>query len=320
MPGMHVEKLGISPLKSGRYYPDHQTLWFETNGTFGDRRHMVVEAKPHTNVRYHVDEVAQPGQFLSQREDPNMAKIIAKPVFAFSLELNFEGETIVVSEKDDEESNLIDVSVWGWHGQAVDEGDEAADWMSRVMERPVRLVRASSKKPRFVEGNKDLGVVNFSDGYPLLVTSVGSIAAVNKRLVENGKSPVDHARFRPNIVLGGNDEPFIEDRIKSFEFEAGGLTWLAVRRKPCSRCVIVDKDPNTGETSLGVQKALTQLGRKGTYADIDRFGQDQKLFFGQNFRIVVPERASYFNPALLSLGDTVVPRFSEKPNWLSVER
>jgi uncharacterized protein YcbX len=201
-------------------YPN-QTLWFETNGTFGDRRHMVVEAKPHTNVRYHVDEVAQPGQFLSQREDPNMAKIIAKPVFAFSLELNFEGETIVVSEKDDEESNLIDVSVWGWHGQAVDEGDEAADWMSRVMERPVRLVRASSKKPRFVEGNKDLGVVNFSDGYPLLVTSVGSIAAVNKRLVENGKSPVDHARFRPNIVLGGNDEPFIEDRIKSFEFEAG---------------------------------------------------------------------------------------------------
>jgi uncharacterized protein YcbX len=31
--------------------------------------------------------------------------------------------------------------VWEWSGVAADEGDEAAAWFSKFLERPVRLVR-----------------------------------------------------------------------------------------------------------------------------------------------------------------------------------
>ena len=56
----------------------------------------------------------------------------------------------------------------------------------------------------------------FSDGYPVLVTSSASLDALNDKLVTAGHAPVGIERFRPNIVLGGL-EPHDEDRLKTIE-------------------------------------------------------------------------------------------------------
>ena len=161
-------------------------------------------------------------------------------------------------------------------------------------------------------------MVGFADGYPLLITSTASIDAVNTQLELSGKGPVNSARFRPNIVLGGEGiEPFVEDKIEAIEFDSHGLIWRFIRSKPCGRCVVVDKDPDTGDTSPGVQKALSALGRTGTYTEI-RFGSDPKIFFGQNFVIQVPEEAHYDQPAIPNRGSLVKVKYTDRPNWIPV--
>jgi len=316
---LQIAALGGTPLKSSHYYADKSSMIVDTLGGTSDREFMFVESEPHTNIRYHKDEVALPGQFLSQREDPRMAQIHALPRL-YSLRLAAEGhDTVVIPEESDVEANFRQVSVWGWNGIGVDQGDEAAEWGREVIGRPVRLVKTSLARPRYVEGNRDLGIVGFSDGYPLLVTSTASINAVNDQLGKAGKDPVDSARFRPNIVLGGEEglEPFIEDRIEVIEFDSEGLIWRFLRAKACSRCVIVDRDPDTGNTKPGVQKALTTLGRAGVHADI-RFGDGQKLFFGQNFVIQTPEEARYDQPARIAKGAEVRVRLNDEPNWKQI--
>ena len=45
--------------------------------------------------------------------------------------------------------------------------------------------------------------VNFADGYPLLLTSTGSLEALGRWLTEDGHDPVPMNRFRPNVVVAG---------------------------------------------------------------------------------------------------------------------
>lgn len=40
-------------------------------------------------------------------------------------------------------------TVWEWHGPAIDAGDEAAEWFSAHLGKPVRLVRYGGKSPLF---------------------------------------------------------------------------------------------------------------------------------------------------------------------------
>jgi hypothetical protein len=94
----------------------------------------------------------------------------------------------------------------------------------------------------------------FGDGYPLLVTSEGSVAELNRRLVEAGHAPVGVERFRPNIVLAGleaNDE----DRLDAIRVAADREVVLKPV-KPCVRCTIPDVDPATGEQGSSVNEVL----------------------------------------------------------------
>ena len=64
------------------------------------------------------------------------------------------------------------------------------------------------------------------------------------------------ARFRPNLVLEGLDDPHAEDTIDRLEIDApeGVVTLKLV--KPCVRCSIPDVDPATGEPGQAVGDAL----------------------------------------------------------------
>ncbi|CAK9166371.1 unnamed protein product [Ilex paraguariensis] len=120
------------------------------------------------------------------------------------------------------------VSVWEWSGSAFDEGAEASKWFSYYLGKPSRLVRFNEvSETRTVDRNYARGYkVMFSDGYPLLLLSQGSLDALNKHL----KDPLPVNRFRPNILVDGC-EPFSEDLWK--EMRINKLTFHGV--KLCSR-------------------------------------------------------------------------------------
>lgn len=70
------------------------------------------------------------------------------------------------------------------------QGDEAADWFTTYLSKPVRLVHMPNSCKRAVSsGFRRSGgstEVSFADGFPLLVASEESMEEVNRRLPEVG--------------------------------------------------------------------------------------------------------------------------------------
>jgi uncharacterized protein YcbX len=87
------------------------------------------------------------------------------------------------------------------------------------------------------DGLNGVHVTAFSDGYPALLASEASMAALNAKL---GKA-LSINRFRANIIVDG-DVAWAEDTWD--EFRLGQLHFQCL--KPCSRCVVPSLDPETG--------------------------------------------------------------------------
>jgi uncharacterized protein YcbX len=185
----------------------------------------------------------------------------------------------------------------------LDEGDGAANWLAEALAKSLpepqreagrlRLVRLPHEQRRWVETEflppAERGVVHtaFADGYPLLITSDASLAALNQRLEAKGEAPVPMERFRPNLVVSGGD-PFAERDWASL----AGPGYRLGLRKPCKRCKIITLDQRSGEAPSAKEplKTLvemdTQPGWKGA-------------FFGQN--AVVEQGVG----AILRVGDVL---------------
>ncbi len=144
------------------------------------------------------------------------------------------------------------VSVWEYAGDADDEGEEAAAWVSAVVGRAVRLVRYApcGGRPRLVApawtpaGAPPGAEAAFKDGDPLLVTSAASAADLAARL---GRAGLDGRRFRANIVIAGA-APWEEDGWAELSIggEGGGEGIRVGLAKPCDRCTIPAVNPETG--------------------------------------------------------------------------
>ncbi|KAM3259836.1 hypothetical protein ACQJBY_051244 [Aegilops geniculata] len=130
-----------------------------------------------------------------------------------------------------EHATLDDVSVWEWSGSAYDEGPEAAEWFSAYFGKPSRLVRFKEESeirptnPEYAQGYK----ITFTDCFPFLIASQGSLDALNELL----KEPVPINRFRPNILVDGCN-PYAEDLWKTMKINK--LTFDGV--KLCDRCKV----------------------------------------------------------------------------------
>ena len=195
----------------------------DVRGIEHDRRWMVVDAI---------------GGFRTQRELPRMALI--HPVISDgALTLTAEGMPDLSIRLAAPGSRLT-VGVWNDTVEAVDQGDVVAEWLTRFLAEPLRLVRFDEAADRRVEqayAVRPEDQVGFADAYPLLIGNEASLAELNTRLAE----ALPMRRFRPNIVVAGA-EAYAEDTWS--RIRVGDVKIAVV--KPCARCAITTVNPDTG--------------------------------------------------------------------------
>ncbi|HXQ38218.1 MAG TPA: MOSC N-terminal beta barrel domain-containing protein [Anaerolineales bacterium] len=258
-----VSSLIYYPIKACRGF-DVDSAMVERMGLQNDRRMMVVTPE---------------GGHLTQREHPRLALVTPK--------LNEGMVTLSAPNYDSIQFGIqssgtsYPVDIWKSKGvQAIDQGDEAAQWFSDWLGTSVRLVHIADEYKRLVEGEYAVNVddhTGFADGYPILLTSEEGLQDLNTRL----ESPVPMNRFRPNIVVTGG-AAYAEDtwnRIRVGDVE------LAVV-KPNARCVVTTIDKDTLERSKEPLKTLEKYRRHKLGA-----------IFGQN---VIP-----LNEGRIRLGMTI---------------
>jgi len=221
----------------------------ERMGLEDDRRMMVVTPD---------------GHFLTQREYPKLA-LVTPSVSGEELTLTASGmDTISLLTRKAGATTSVDI--WRSHDvEAVDQGNEAAEWFSTHLGMSVRLVHIADGYIRALDEkyaiNSD-GHTGFADGYPILLASQESLDDLNARL----DFPVPMNRFRPNVVVQGC-EPFAEDewvRIRIGEVEMEIV-------KPCARCVVTTIDK---ETLAKSKEPLKTLASYRTRAGGAMFGQN----------------------------------------------
>jgi len=178
------------------------------------------------------------GKFLTQRENPRLALVtptLKNEAVTLSAP-NFESIQFSVQST----GTPTPVDIWSSSSvDAVDQGDEAAIWLSDWLGTSVRLVHIADGYKRKLNPSYAINAddhTGFADGYPILIVSEESLQDLNSRL----DSPVPINRFRPNLVVKGC-EPFAEDTWKRIRI--GDVEMALV--KVCPRCVVTTIDKET---------------------------------------------------------------------------
>ena len=216
-------------------------------GLRNDRRWMVVDLA---------------GRFVTQREAPRLA-LIRPALETGGLVLRAPGMPELRLPLVPAGRERVAVQVWRDATEAVPVSPEAAQWLSRYLGAPVRVVWMPDDvmrptDPTYAEGYR----VSFADGFGFLLVSEASLTDLNRRL----DVPLPMNRFRPNLVVSGT-EPFAEDGWRRIRI--GGLELAVV--KPCGRCVVTTTDQETAERGREPLRTLATFRER-----------DGKLMFGMN--------------------------------------
>jgi uncharacterized protein YcbX len=238
-------------------------------GLAGDRRWMIV------------DDAGEP---VTARERPRL--VLVRP------ELVEGGLHLTSPDADDlfvpvPDGPLVDVHVWRGPLAATLAADFAHAWFSKVTGQPVRLVYQDDPRRRASNPvyTRDSDRVSFADGYPLLLASEESLAALNGLIAAGPlahEAPLPMTRFRPNIVVSGA-RAWAEDGWR--RVRVGTAEFRAV--KGCDRCVFTTIDPDTATKG---KEPVATLARHRRW--------DGKTWFGMN---LVPDSPG----AIISVGDEV---------------
>ncbi|WP_243653655.1 MOSC domain-containing protein [Pseudonocardia endophytica] len=166
---------------------------------------------------------------------------------------------------------LMDVRVHAWDTAGVRAGVEADEWFSQVAGTPLRLLYLEDPgrrrpNPEYSEPDDR---VSFADGFPLLLTTEESLAALNAHIADGRNAhegPMPMTRFRPNVVVSGFPA-WAEDGWQRIRIGDAGFRVA----RGCARCVLTTVDPDTSATG---REPLATLARHRRW--------DQKVWFGQN--------------------------------------
>ncbi|MFI1576032.1 MOSC domain-containing protein [Streptomyces anulatus] len=186
-----------------------------------------------------------------------------------------------------------EVDLFGATFQGIDQGEEAAAWLSDFLGVPSRLVRVPPEHDRKTDGLTP-GTSGYADSSAVHLLSRASLTHLHARMAERGAPPLAMDRFRPNIVIDsrpgerhGEDwaaAPHAEDRIRRMTIGAAdlGYTKLAVR------CAVTLVDQEAGARG-GPEPLRTLAGY--------RRAAGGGVVFGAKFSVV--------RPGKLSVGDEV---------------
>jgi uncharacterized protein YcbX len=197
----------------------------------------------------------------------------------------------------------LPVRIWKADTLGFDEGNAAAQWLSKFLDTPCRLLRVHpdanrlasplhvnawiAKHSAWAADFPAQHTFAFADGFPLLVINQASLDELNRQLQDKGAAAVPMNRFRPNIVIDGL-EPYEEDYLTGMRI--GPLTFAFV--KPCARCPIPNIDQATA--AINDEPGLTLAAHRSFKAG---------MLFGVNAVVFGPDQAQ------LHVGDTVEPEF-----------
>ncbi|MBO3679269.1 MOSC domain-containing protein [Streptomyces sp. NEAU-YJ-81] len=237
-----VVELTSYPVKGCAGVPVSEALLTEA-GLRHDRSFMVI---------------GEDGECRTQRRDPRLAVI--RPAIdpdGTRLTLSAPGEGEVAIDVDTTSARR-EVKLFHNPFLGIDQGEDAATWLSRALGAPSRLVRVPPEHDRVTEGWIP-GTCGYADSGAVHLVSRASLDGLNQRIAEAGGAALPMNRFRPGIVLGGWDEPHREDRIRRVAIGGAELGFA----KPTARCVVTTVDQIKG-VKAGPEPLRTLAGyRRG---------------------------------------------------------
>lgn len=229
-------------------------------GLAGDRRWMLVGAD---------------GEAVTAREHPPLVLVTPRRDGDI-LRLSRPGVADLAVPVPRGPDTLRRVTVWRNEVLAAEASNEAHVWFTGLVGEPVRLMYLDDptrRRPDPVYSEPE-DRVSFADGYPVLLTTTGSLAALNE-LINDGphsaEGPLPMRRFRPNVVVSGTPA-WAEDNWRRVRI---GLVEFRVA-KGCYRCVLTTVDPDTAAKG---REPLATLARHRRW--------DGAVWFGVN---MIPER------------------------------
>ena len=283
---MRVASLHRYPVKSLRG-SDVPAIDVEPAGPVGDRRWMVLDAD---------------GDTLTARDHHRMLGVRATSAPDGTLTLTASGGAgpadLVVPEPVDGELVPVTLSRLDVARAA---GPTADAWLSAALDRPVRLVWQDDPARRSVSqahGGRPGDPLSLADAGPLLITTTASMRALNAWITDrelesvaattgaapDPPPPLPMERFRPNLVVDGDLEPFVEDGWGGLHVGGVELRFAEL----CDRCVLTTVDPDI--LAKGKEPVRT-LARHRSWSG--------KVWFGVRMVPVTTGR--------VGVGDAVVP-------------
>jgi len=218
-------------------------------------------------------------QFLSQRRLPKMA-LISTQLTETELILSTATSGNISLALSPQQGTDIISTIWKDQCLSKTISKEADQWLSDFLGIECKLVYQPDEVIRSVDPAyaKTSDKVNFSDGFPFLITSEASLESLNRAMVLQ----LPMQRFRPNLVIS-ECKSYAEDSWRKIT-----INDISFRLpKACSRCSVPTIDTETAVTN---KEPLTTLNRLRKW--------NNKVFFGQN--------ALHDNSGILSVNSEVL--------------
>jgi uncharacterized protein YcbX len=259
MPNPALHSIHFYPLKAvGGHAPREAVV--EPWGLAGDRRWVLVDSG---------------GRIVTQRPHPRLALSAAELLPGGGIRMSAPGReplTVAVPPS----GKTVTVDIWKDLVEAEPADEAAHAWFSAYLDTDVRLVHLddpATRRPIDPAYREPGETVSFADGFPLLLTTLSSLDALNSLIAQGDHSdegPLPMNRFRPNVVVDGT-APWAEDDWSRIAI--GEVTFRVVKK--CGRCVVTTTDQRSAERG---KEPLRTLAKHRRFGD--------QLVFGQN---LVPE-------------------------------
>lgn len=187
------------------------------------------------------------GSMITSRRYPQLLQLTTV-IQPHGLLFNFPNKAPLSLDFTQLTQTQTSTAVWNDSFQAYTTSEEANQWVSEIIDQPAQLLYNGIESQR--TGGKAQVKVSFADNFPVMIISEASLDNLNARTQQIHS--ID--KFRANLVVSGV-EAFAEDSWKRIRI---GEVELEIKA-PCSRCVLVNYDPQTAQKAVNNEPLATLM-------------------------------------------------------------